>query len=757
MAQTTSLHDQRAVRLCLHGQVQGIGLRPAVLRWAMHCCVHGWIANDSAGVHLHVEGVSADVDRFLQHLSERLPCEATLTRLVKNDADWQGYDSFAVKSSTASSRIATQVPADVVICESCLSEVLHQQHNRRHGFLFNNCAQCGPRYSIIASMPFEREQTAMAGFTLCSSCATEFTDAQDRRSHAQTMSCPACGPNITLTNSQPCTQTWSHESAADCVTLIKEGKTLAIKGIGGYQLICDATSDTTVATLRERKGRCSKPFAVMVSDLQMAARIADISATETVLSGRAGPIVLCPVLPGSGLSAHVHPGLNSVGLMLPTTALHHFFCDALRRPLIVTSGNREGEPLVYARHAAVEQLHTIADLMLHHDRDILRPIDDSVVRMIADHSATLRLARGLAPYVLPVKVTLPLIALGGQQKVALALANGQQAILGPHLGDMDAAAAQKRFVEHYADLTQLYGATPRFLVHDQHPDYFTTRWAGQQSIETVSVQHHHAHVASAMLEHGWLAKTVLGIAFDGTGYGEDGTVWGGEILLTTVHHAQRLAHLRPFIMPGGELAIREPHRLSMAMLTQICSRAEMLKLLEQFGVLRHYQPLLPLLDVPHMHAKTSSVGRLFDGVASLVLSLFEAHYEGEPAMLLEARCDRSASGSYPLPLINHQIDWRPMLLALIGDLRRSVEPGAIAMRFHRALALVIVAIIRSYPQYPAVLTGGCFQNKILVELVRELIEDDRELGLPATIPCNDGGLAAGQLVVAAARLNGLRW
>lgn len=733
--------------------MQGIGLRPVVLRWATRCSIFGWVANDASGVLIHAEGAGYHLNRFLAGLYDHLPREAVISNQVIMDAESQGYDEFVVQSRVVSSPLSTPIPQDSVTCEQCLAEVLTRNEDRRTAYLFNSCALCGPRFSIVQSMPFEREQTTMARFRLCSVCANEFADPVDRRFHAQTISCRACGPAIFLTDPRGQMQSWSNGVAVVSASLILKGKVSAFKGVGGYQLICDASSDDAVSNLRQIKGRRSKPLAVMVKDLATASTLADIAGCESSLLSRAGPIVLCPARPGNGLSNHVHPGLREVGIMLPTTAYHRLLCEDVNRPLVVTSGNREGEPMAYTHHAAVKQLRGLCDLILHHDRDIVRPIDDSVVRVFSGRVVTHRLSRGLAPHTLPVKITEPLVALGGQQKVALALSNGHQAILGPHLGDLDTVAYQERFVEQYHNLCQLYGTVPNTIIHDQHPDYFTTHWALQQSTGRLSIQHHHAHVAAAMLEHGWLGETVLGIAFDGTGYGIDGTIWGGEVLLANVSEAKRLAHVRPFLLLGGEQAIRQPHRVALALLDQLYNRQGLMELLKRLNVLEHYQSLLTLLDAPHLHVKTTSAGRLFDGVASLLLSLLAAHYEGEPAMLLEACCDRGVSGCYPFPFINNELDWRPLLLAILKDIEQEEERNTIAMRFHRGVAQAIVSIIRCYPQYHAVLTGGCFQNKILVELVRELLDDDNRLGLPGIIPCNDGGLAAGQLVVAAARLN----
>lgn len=742
-----------AVHILLQGQVQGVGLRPAVLRWANDCSIAGWITNQAHGVEIHAEGEEHDVNRFVQSLQYHLPPEATLVNLTQKPSTPEGHQQFLIRQNSSRAPVGTVIPSDVVTCQLCMSETMRGRLSRRQGYAFNSCAQCGPRYSILDKMPFERNQTSMASFPLCMTCESEFHDNGNRRLHAQTMSCPHCGPSLELMHHEGRLLAQSQFALTGCAAAIKEGKIIAVKGLGGYQLICDASNEVAVRTLRDRKGRSRKPLAVMVIDLDMAASLADLTGIESTLLSRSGPIVLCPAKADNGLTHLIHPGLNLVGLMLPTTSFHHLLCEAVDKPLVVTSGNPEGEPLVYSRAEAQTRLVPLCDQMLHHNRTIHRPIDDSVVRSIAGRVATIRLARGLAPLQLPVKIREPLVALGGQQKVALAMANGRQAILGPHLGEMETVAAHQRFYEHYQSLSLLYGTQPRCLVHDGHPDYFTTRWAEKQPQPKIAVQHHHAHVVAGMVEHGWLHETVLGFAFDGTGYGIDGTIWGGETLLCTAKDFHRLAHLRQFRLLGGEQAVRQPLRVTLALLADCFSQEEMRTLFHQLNRADQFDPLIPLLQLKHRHPLTSSVGRLIDGVAALILSISNATYEGEPAMMLESICDTNASGSYPLPLIDHHLDWRPMLQPLIRDLLGSMHPGAIAMRFHRGLAESVASMIRLYPHFPAILAGGCFQNKILIELIHELLDDVSRVGFPGVIPCNDGGLAAGQLTVAAARLN----
>jgi hydrogenase maturation protein HypF len=447
--------------------------------------------------------------------------------------------------------------------------------------------------------------------------------------------------------------------------------------------------------------------------------------------------------------------MDCVGLLLPTTPLHWQLAQGCGRPLVATSGNREGEPLVHEVNEAQEQLAPIADTWLHHDRPIMRPIDDSVVRVIAGRQVTMRLARGLAPLPLDLHCNRPILALGGQQKAAVALANGAQAVLGPHMGDLDGLSTRERYVAHLRQFVELYGAEPELLVHDLHPDYFTTLWAARQPLPSLAVQHHHAHVAAGMIEHGWLDREVLGIAFDGTGYGTDGTIWGGEFLLATACEFRRVAHLRQFRLPGGETAIREPWRIALALVAQVESAQVAVELAGDHVRRSAAENVVAILNHDRFSPVTTSAGRLFDGAASLILGTHAAQFEGQPAMLLEAASDPSAAGAYELPLRDEktvELDWRPLVKAILADRATGLPPGAMAMKFHRAVAAAIDAVCRRFRERPVVLGGGVFQNRVLTELLCERWSGRRQpLGLPGRIPPNDGGLAAGQLAVAACR------
>jgi hydrogenase maturation protein HypF len=742
-----------ARRLLLFGRVQGLGVRPAVARLAARLNLAGSVANRLDGVEILVEGSAQQLQAFEGELPAALPAGARMGRLEGSQTSATGRTAFRILEELAAGAIRVFVPCDSAACADCLREVAGGSP-LRHGYPFTSCTLCGPRYSIIERMPYERALTSMSAFPLCARCRDEYDNAADRRFHAQTNCCPECGPQVWCgdrTNRLVAARGAALEAA---VAAIRQGKIVAVRGLGGYQLVCDATKDEVVQRLRGSKRRSAKPLAVMVESKGAADLIGCAGPEESrALTAPENPIVLLEACPGNGLSRNIHPGLREVGVMLPTTPLHALLASAICRPLVVTSGNTEGAPLAVEPCEAERELAGLADLWLHHSRPIVRPIDDSVVRIIAGRAVTIRCARGLAPLPLALESKAPILAVGGHQKAALALSNGLQSDLGPHVGNLDGVAMQERFVQQVRGFTELYGFAPELIVHDLHPAYFTTRWAQEQPVTRLAVQHHHAHVVSGMIEHGWLDREVLGIAFDGTGFGSDGTIWGGEFLLATARSFERVARLRPFRLPGGEAAIRDPWRIAFELVTEVSGSETALRMFVRRNDREH---ILAVRHSDRFAPSTSSAGRLFDAVASLVLKIDQVAYEGQAAMLLEASCDHAEEGRYDLPLRDGELielDWRPMIRQVLDDLALGASPATIAMRFHRGLATAAAAVARRFAACPVVLCGGSFQNRLLTELVLEELKGTRQpVGLPGIIPPNDGGLAAGQLGVALARL-----
>jgi hydrogenase maturation protein HypF len=605
-------------------------------------------------------------------------------------------------------------------------------------------------------MPFERADTTMSEFALCPDCRHEYGAPGDRRFHAQTIACGTCGPKVWCKVAGHNAKLFGEKALRAAVAHLQAGKIVALRGLGGYQLLVDATNQAAVDRLRERKHRRAKPLAVMVESVDAAHPLAHFDDEEiAAFEDPAAPIVLVRCHPHNGLAPTIHPCLDTVGLMRPTTPLHAVIAHDFGRPLVCTSGNREGDPLEHDIDAAEAHLIGLADFWLHHDRKIVRPIDDSVVRVIAGRRVSIRLGRGLAPLTLDLPAMPPTIAVGGYLKAAAAWSNGVQAVLGPHIGDQQSVAARERFLAHLKDWLRLYRFRPAQLVHDMHPEYFSTQWAQKQPVRQIAIQHHHAHIVAGMLEHGWLDRTVLGVAWDGTGYGTDGTIWGGEFLASTASGYQRVARLRPFALPGGEAAIREPWRIALAVCAQVEGSVDLSHWPGWSVGSRQIEAIKRIIDRPKLAPVTSSAGRLIDAAAALILGIECADFDGQVAMRLEAAADRGARGWYHFPVSDDalpELDWRPLFAGLIADCRRGVDPGMLAMRFHRSLAHGIVGVCRRWKELPVVLSGGVFQNRLLTELVAEMIDPKVQmLGLPGLIPPNDGGLAAGQLAIAAAK------
>ena len=749
---TTSVTTTAAAEFLLRGRVQGLGVRPAIARLASGLELCGTVGNRGDGVTLFVEGDADAVVAFADRLPSSLPDGAQLEELIRSPASRRGLPSFTIDAGVSSGPVQTDAPLDRAVCEACLDEV-HDPLDRRTDYAFTSCTDCGPRYSIICEMPYERRQTAMHEFKLCPDCRAEYADPADRRFHAQTNACPDCGPRLWSTTPDQSARNTGADAVEAAVAVLRSGGIVAIRGLGGYQLLCDVTENSAVERLRERKRRRGKPLAVMVD----GSSVRDLPREElAVLRAPANPIVLVPRSCLPALAESVAPGLDTVGVMHPTTPLHDQLLRGAGRPLVATSGNVEGEPLACDSAEAQRDLAEVADLLLHHDRPIVRPIDDSVVRCIAGNTVTIRAARGIAPLPLKLDCDRSMLAVGGHQKVAIALCNGHQCVLGPHVGDLDSPATRERFAEQTQSLLDLYGAEPEVVVHDLHPDYFTSRWAAETGRQTLAVQHHHAHVVSGMIEQGWLDREVLGIAFDGTGYGPDGDIWGGEFLLATAESFTRIGSLRPFSLVGGDRAIREPWRVAISLVADACGTDTAARLFAERIDAGLSSAVIAMLQRGRA-VRTSSLGRLFDGVAAIALGATDSSFEGQPAMMLEAACDQQTAGAYTVTVSDGsnglQLDWRPLMVGLLRDREQGAQPGAMAMKFHRGVARAVAAVAERFQQHPIVLSGGCFQNRVLTELIQDALGGHPQpVGFPGTIPPNDGGLAAGQLAIAAAQL-----
>ncbi|MBJ7906937.1 carbamoyltransferase HypF [Streptomyces sp. DSM 110735] len=767
-------------RLTVRGTVQGVGFRPHVHRLADGLALAGHVSNTGDGVVIEVEGPEDGVVRFCALLAEQPPPLARVTGIGHEDLPATGVTGPFTIRATDSAEGRTQLPPDTATCADCLREIADPA-DRRHRHPFATCTHCGPRFTIATAMPYDRAATTMAGFPMCPACAREYGDPADRRFHAQPVACPDCGPELTLLPAPgtPIRPARGADALAGARELLGAGRIVAVKGVGGYHLACDATDAEAVATLRRRKERGGKAFAVMCADLATAERLAVLSAAErAALTDPARPIVLLRARTSGDrlrLADGVNPGSPHVGVLLPYTPAHTLLFGLPGDPpgpraLVMTSGNRSGEPIVTDDAEALIRLAGLADAWLTHDRPVASPCDDSLLRVRADGSTqVLRRSRGYVPrpLTLPVPVR-PALAVGGDLKNALCLGDGDQAWFGPHIGDMGDLAtleAARRAETHLATLT---GVTPALVAADRHPGYHSTAWARRRAAEAALpepalVQHHHAHIASAMAEHGLDGTTpVIGVAFDGTGYGDDGTVWGGEILLADYTGHRRLAHLAPAPLPGGDAGVANPCRLALARLwaAGLEWTPDLPSVLactpDELGVLRQ-QLTRQVNCVP-----TSSMGRLFDAVSSLVGACHRAGHEAQAALALEALATRARDAdpvAYPFgftadPPDGWRMDPAPLLGALVEDVRRGVPAPVMAARFHRGVARAVAEVCRRVRTATGLtttaLTGGVFANALLEEESAALLTADGFTVLRhGEVPPGDGGLALGQLMVAA--------
>ncbi|MHC3469879.1 carbamoyltransferase HypF [Streptomyces sp. 7R007] len=756
-------------RFHVEGIVQGVGFRPFVYRTASALGLDGWVANVNGHVEGEVAGPSGAVEEFAARLRTDAPGLARVRRIRLSEGPVRPLPApgFQVRRSTPGAADVREVPPDAAICDACLRE-LRDPADRRHRYPFVNCTDCGPRATIIEDLPYDRVRTTMRRFPLCARCAAEYADPADRRFHAEPVACPACGPELAWGELR------GEEALRAAVKTVAEGGIVALKGLGGYQLVCDAGESAAVAALRRRKRRPAKPFAVMVPDLATADRLARIGAAErAALTSPARPVVLLARRRWHGtppLAREVHPGLDRVGLFLPTTGLHHLLLDELARPLVVTSGNLSDEPIAIDDTEARRALAAVADGFLTHDRPIRSRYDDSVVQFTGRTPITVRRARGLAPAPLPSAAREPVAGAGAQLKHTFTLAADGRAHLGPHTGDLADVAAHEAFLASYAHLKRLTGIEPAVLAHDLHPGYLSTQWAQAQPVRRMPVQHHHAHVAACAAEHG-VRGPFLGVAYDGLGLGDDGTLWGGEILVADLTGYRRVGRFATAPLPGGDAAVRHPSRTALGYLLG----AETLGSPRPYPWLTgHFTDRLDPVEVAAVRAmiardvncpRASSAGRLFDAVASLLGLCDRIGYEGEAAVLLEAAAGRERAAALAHRVVRAQGLWvydpAPTLADLLAR-RLDGEPVArLAAAFALTLAVVTAELVGRAVADGAPTTvclgGGCFVNRrLLTEVKRRLRAQGLRVLVGGQVPVGDGGISYGQAAVAAARLAGER-
>jgi hydrogenase maturation protein HypF len=745
----------------VEGTVQGVGFRPFVYRLADELGLAGWVLNDERGVLLEVEGSPAGLEAFAARLRADAPPLARVERVVVEPVEPVGRPGFEIRASVRAGDADAPVSVDSATCDDCLRELLDPA-DRRHRYPFINCTNCGPRFTIVRGVPYDRPLTTMAGFQMCDRCRAEYDDPADRRFHAQPNACPDCGPALTLLDPGGAELERRDGALRMAAQALSGGSIVAVKGLGGYHLACRADVEPAVAALRARKHREDKPFALMAADLEAARALVELSAPEErLLTGPERPIVIARRLPGAAVADSVAPGSRDLGVMLPYTPLHHLLLSDADTPLVMTSGNLSDEPIAYEDGEARKRLRDVADLFLVHDRPIHMRTDDSVVRATARRPLMLRRSRGHVPasIELPLPAARSLLACGAELKSAFCLAKGRRAWVGHHIGDLKTWETLRSFREGVEHFERLFAVRPEVLAHDLHPDYLSTGYALERDgVELVGVQHHHAHLAACLAEHGERGPAVAAI-FDGTGHGADGTAWGGELLVGDLRGFERAGHLAAVRLPGGDAAVREPWRMACSWIVEALGEDQP-RPLDAVDPDR-WRAVAELARTGLSSPVTTSVGRLFDAVAAICGIRTTVNYEGQAAVELEAAAWHEDCGAYELPLVEDSplvLDARELVRAVVRDAERGEAAGAIAARFHAGLAGATAAgcarVAAERGLDTVVLSGGVFQNRLLLELTAERLERaGLRVLVPELLPPNDGGIAYGQAAVAAALMS----
>lgn len=754
------------VRVVVHGAVQGVGFRPYVFRLATELKLNGWVVNSSQGVFIEVEGETEVLEQFLLRLAKEKPIRAVIQGIESSYLEPLGYDTFEIHASHEGGERTALIQPDIATCADCLHEIFDPS-DRRHLYAFTNCTNCGPRFSIIEELPYDRAHTSMKNFRMCAKCEAEYHDPRNRRFHAEPNACPNCGPQMALWSDTGEVLAERQDAILGAAAALRAGRIIAMKGVGGFQLIVDARNEEAVRRLRVRKHREEKPFALLFPYVESVRNDCHISPLEQrLLQSPECPIVLLdrkyPNAKAAGHARHkphldgtIAPGNPTFGVMLPCSPIHHLLMRETGFPVVATSGNVSDEPICIDERAALEKLHGIADLFLVHNRPIVRHVDDSVARVMLGREQVLRRARGYAPFPIHVKEPLPhVLAVGAHLKNSVALSVGRDIFVSQHIGDLETQPAYNAFRRVCQDLQRLYDVTPDVVACDMHPDYLSTKYARSLNIPLAWVQHHYAHVISCMAENE-AAAPALGVSWDGTGYATDGTIWGSEFLHINESSFTRVAHFRPFKLPGGEAAVKQPRRCALGLLYEIHGA----KIFDQRDepLWQHFTdeekaPLKQMLAKGLNAPVTTSAGRVFDAVAGLMNLRQQLSFEGQAAMELEFRVDPIVEEEYPYKIQNGEpcvIDWEPMIRAIQKDLVDNRPLPTIAAMFHNTLAGMIVEMAKRFHEHRVVLTGGCFQNRFLTERTVKRLEGAGFQPIwHQRIPPNDGGIALGQVVAA---------
>ena len=751
-------------QILVRGIVQGVGFRPFVYSHASRMSLNGRVRNNPSGVLIDVEGEPSSIDKLVEEIGSNPPPLSHVDSIeLRRNLEPLDYSDFLILDSSSDGSRLVSVSADFATCDACLRELLDPE-DRRYRYPFINCTNCGPRFTIIEDVPYDRENTTMRCFQMCDACRREYQDPSDRRFHAEPTACHVCGPKLSLLDHFGRNMTTGPDEVHEARELILAGNILAIKGIGGFHLACDALSAEAVHKLRERKFRYDKPFALMANSDEIVRRYCDVSASELeLLNSGVRPVVLLNQKSDSGLPEAINPRVNTLGFMLPYTPLHHLLFENLDRPLVMTSGNVSDEPICYVDEDADQRLNGIADYFLVHDRAIHIRTDDSVTRVHRGREMIIRRSRGYAPAPIHTEFQFrkPILSCGAELKNTFCLARGHDAFISHHIGDLENFETLKSFTEGIEHFQRLFAFVPEVVAYDLHPDYLSTKYAlGLDQISNkIGVQHHHAHIASCLADNG-IEGEVIGVAMDGLGFGTDGKLWGGEFLIADYLRAERVAHLTYIPLPGGSKAIREPWRLAAVYLQQAFGdQFHMLDIEFNRGPnVQHWGTLRSMIAAHVNSPETSSMGRLFDAVAGLLCLRDSVNYEGQAAIELETIADHETSDSYEFSIAEDQINAEDVIGEIVNDLIMGVSHAHIAGKFHLAVARLILDIASSIRRDRGLkrvaLSGGVFQNMLLLNRVSQNLEEDGfDVLTHSRVPPNDGGISLGQAAVANAQLH----
>ncbi len=738
----------KSIQIQVKGIVQGVGFRPYVYNLALKNKLFGWVNNDDQGVNIALEGDDLNLESFLDTLKNYPPPLAKIDSITSEEKKLQNFKSFEIIESKTTSNKSTIISPDMAICDDCIEDI-NNPENFRYEYALTNCTNCGPRYSIINTVPYDRCNTSMAKFKMCSKCEEEYKNPLNRRYHAQPVSCEVCGPKIALFNNKNEQLSKDIQSIIDIAQKIKEGTIVAIKGLGGFHLVCNALDDNAVYELRTRKNRPTKPFAVMFKNLEQIKNHTLLTKKEEeIITSKEKPITLVKTknINKTKLSKYIAPNIDRLGCFIAYTPLHHLLFKYLDTPIVATSANLSDEPILRFKDEVIEKLGSVVDFILDFDRDIINACDDSVVQVANDDIIVLRNARGYAPtsLKLPKKTNKKILALGANQKSTIALAFEDNLILSPHIGDLGSITSIEYFNRTIETFKRFYDFKPDLIVCDKHPNYESSKWAREQDIKVVEIQHHYSHVLSTMAEYN-LDEKVLAFSFDGTGFGDDGNIWGGEVFIATNKEYERVYHLNYFKLLGGEKSIKEPKRVALSLLFDCFSLDEVLNLnnptvnaFSQSEIKIMYTMWQKGLNAP----KTSSMGRVFDAIASLCDISQTQSYEGETGLQIEMAYDESFKEAYSYEIKDGKIDFSKAIKEIIKD----KDKNLVCSKFLNMLVELISQISKKHNNLPIILTGGVFQNKTLLQLVSKRLEkENRRYYYSKKIPLNDGGISIGQV------------